>query len=527
MLEAGTLIKAPGIGKGSLARIKEIIETGTCAEHRDLRAQLPPGALQMMRVEGMGPKKVALVYRELGVENVDQLEEAARTGKLASLPRMGARTEAKLLAAIEAYRRRAGRTLLGEALPQGRSIAAALRLDPAVERVALCGSSRRGRDTIGDLDILVASTTPARVMDSFVGLPEVEEVMLRGETKCSVRLRRDMQVDLRVVAPESFGAALHYFTGSQLHNIAIRDRGKRQGLRINEYGVFDDRTGERHGGEEEQDVFSAVGLPYIPPELREGSGEIEAAAESRLPELITEAHLRGELHMHTDASDGKAPLERMARAAVELGHEYIAVTDHSKALAMVQGLDEVRLAAQVNAVRALEQQLGSIRILAGIEVDILADGSLDLTHEALRELDWVVASIHSHFNMPRELITHRIVTAIETGLVDCIGHPTGRILGHRDEYNVDLERVMRAAAERGVALELNAFPDRLDLSAEGCRQAKDSGVRVTLNTDAHAPGHFRLRELGILTARRGWLGPADVLNTRPVAEIEAFRAARL
>jgi len=355
----------------------------------------------------------------------------------------------------------------------------------------------------------------------------VQEVMLRGDTKCSVHLASGLQVDLRVVPPESYGAALHYFTGSKMHNIAVRDRGKRQGLRINEYGVYREGTEERLGGRSEEEVFAAVGLPYIPPELRENQGEIEAAEAGQLPELVRVEDLRGDLHVHTTATDGTASVRQMAEAAAAMGYAYLAITDHSKALTVAQGLDAARLAAQVTEIRAVEPALGTIRILAGIEVDILADGSLDLPTEALRELDWVIASVHSHFNLPEEQGTRRIIKAMESGVVDCIGHPSGRLLGQRDGYPVDLDQVVRAAQRLGVALELNGFPDRLDLDPRHCRQAREAAVPVAITTDAHAPAHLAHRVFGVYTARRGWLEPKDVLNTRPVDEILAWRRARL
>ena len=528
MLEKGTLARVPGIGSGIMGRVEQILETGDCEDHATLREEVGAGLLEMMRVEGIGPKTVKLVYTELGIQTVDGLEAAARQGHLAGLPRMGEKSQAKIIDAIAAYRRHTGRLLLGEALPQGMAIVEALGQEPAVEQIDLAGSSRRRRETIGDLDVLVGSTQATAVMDRFVALPQVNDVMLRGDTKCSVHLKQGgLQVDLRVVRPECFGAALHYFTGSKMHNIAIRDRGKRRGLRISEYGVFREGTDESIGGRTEEEVFAAVGLPFIPPELRENQGEIEAAEAGTLPRLIEDGDLRGDLHVHTDATDGTAPLEEMAEAGAALGFEYIAITDHSKALAMTQGLDEARLAKQVDLVREVEQRLGEIEILAGIEVDILPTGELDLSVAALRELDWVVASVHSHFKLSEEEQTARIIRAMESGVVDCIGHPTGRVLGQRDPYAVDLDRVIEAAARLGVALELNAFPDRLDLDPPHCRQAREVGVPVVVNTDAHAPGHLALREFGIYTARRGWLEPGDVLNTRPLSAIRAWREPRL
>jgi DNA polymerase (family 10) len=528
MLTAGSLNRVPGIGEGMISRIHEIIDRGDTTEHIELRNSLPPGLIEMMQIEGLGPKKIRLIYDELGIRSIDELEVAAMQGYLANLPRMGERTQANILKAIESYRRRStGRISLGNALPQGLAIRDALRQSAAVGQVELGGSCRRMQETIGDLDLLVASKTPTAVMDYFAALPQVREVMLRGDTKCSVRLNTGLQVDLRVVAPESFGAALHYFTGSKNHNIAIRDRGKRQGLKINEYGIFQENTQTLIGGKNEDDVFHAVGLPFIPPELREGSGEIEAAEAGTLPVLITAEDLQGDLHAHTNASDGQATAEEMAQAAIKLGYQYLAITDHSRSLTVAHGLNESRLAEQSHQLRDLEQKLGQLRILRGIEVDILVDGRLDLPLEVLGELDWVVASVHSHLKLSATQMTERIIKAMESGVVDCIGHPSGRLLGQREPYAVDLDQIIQAAQRLGVAMELNCHPDRLDLDAPHCRQAKSFGVLVAINTDSHTPWQLTMREFGIGTARRGWLETKDVLNAGPVSAIEERRHNRL
>jgi len=527
MLEKGTLARVPGIGAGILGRVKQILETGDCEDHAELRKEVGDGLLEMMKIEGIGPKTVKLIFTELGIQSVDALEAAAQQGHLARLPRMGEKSQAKILDAIAAYRRHSGRILLGEALPEGMAIVEALRENPVVERIDLAGSSRRRQETIGDLDVLVASTDVKQVMDHFVSLPQVHNVMLRGDTKCSVHLRRGMQVDLRVVRPESFGAALHYFTGSKMHNIAVRDRGKRRGLKINEYGIYREGGEQSIGGRTEGEIFASVGLPYIPPELRENQGEIEAAEADQLPHLIEESDLRGDLHCHTDFTDGTASVLEMAEAAAALGFDYLAITDHSRSLTVARGLDLARLAEQGKVVREVEQELGEIALLTGIEVDILPDGELDLPPDVLHELQWVVASVHSHFNLSAEDQTARVIRAMESGVVDCIGHPSGRLLGQRDGYPIDMDRVIQTAARLGVALELNAFPDRLDLDPPHCRQAREMGVPVVINTDSHAPAHLAQRAFGIYTARRGWLEPKDVLNTRSVEQIRAWRAQRL
>ncbi len=527
MLEAGTLIKEPGIGAGTVARIEEILERGTCSDHDALLEALPDGLLEMMRVEGLGPKKVRLFYSELGISSIEALEAAAQQGHLASLPRMGEKSQTKILRAIEAYRRHTGRILLGDALPQAWAIIDVLKQLPQVLAMDLAGSSRRGRETIGDLDLLVAAETSDRVMDAFTAVPWVEEVMLRGDTKCRVKLTTGLHVDLRVVQPHCYGAALHYFTGSKMHNIAIRDRAKRRGLRISEYGVFREQSNQLLGGATEEEIFSALELPLIPPELREDRGELEAAEADALPTLITVEDLRGDLHLHTNASDGSASVEAMVRAAEKLDYQYIAITDHSQALAMAGGLDEARLRAQITELRRLQDEVSDLRILPGIEVDILQDGALDLSISILRELDFVVASVHSHFNMATEQMTARIIRAMESGVVDCIGHPTGRLLGQRDPYPVEMDQLLLRASQLEVAMELNAFPQRLDLSATHCRQAKELKVPVAINTDAHSPHHLTQLECGIATARRGWLEPADVLNALPLSTLLRRRQDRL
>jgi DNA polymerase (family 10) len=523
MMRAGTLTEVPRIGAGVVRRIDELVRTGTLAELGELRRQAPPGLAELMRVDGMGPRSAELVWRELGIATIDQLEAAARAGQLRDLPRFGAKKEQKLLTAIAAWRRASGRYKLTQAYPHAEAFVHQLQALPEVLRITPCGTIRRRRDTVGDIDLLIAARPEdaAHIADVFVHLPEVGEVLAQGDTRSSVRLRDGIHVDLRVVPPECWGAALHYFTGSKDHNIAIRSLAVRRNLKISEYGIFDvdDR---RVGGEEERDVFAAVGLPYIEPELRENRGEIEAAAAGQLPHLIEERHVRGDLHMHTNETDGQAPLERMVEEARRLGREYIAITDHSQALAMARGLDPTRLRAQGRQIDALNERLGGYpTILRGIEADILADGSVDLGPDVLRELDWVVGSVHSMFGLPREEQTRRIVRALESGVVDVLGHPTGRLIGQREPYAVDLEVILAAARRVGAAVELNAFPDRLDLCDVHVRLAKQMGVPVVISTDSHAPYHMLHVRYGVWTARRGWLEPGDVANTLPLAEFRA------
>jgi DNA polymerase (family 10) len=525
MLERGTLKKVPGIGDGAVKRIGQILQTGTCDDLKELMEALPPGLYDLLQISGLGPKKVKLFYDELGISSVDELESAARAGHLAQLPRMGKKSEQKLLTAIEGFRRRTGRTPLPTALELGRKIIAELAKLDDVLQIELAGSCRRGRETIGDLDVLVAAHDPTVVMDTFGSLEDVTEVMLRGDTKTSVRLDNGMQADLRVLEPESFGAALHYFTGSQMHNIAVRDRAKRQGLRVNEYGVFKEPSGERVCGKTEKEVFESVGLCFIPPELRENRGEIEAAENGTLPDLLTLDQLRGDLHTHTRDSDGKADAKTMALAAQKLGHEMLAITDHTDAVAVVSGLDGKALLAQKERLEGLQDEL-ELRLLCGIEVDIMPDGSLSIEADILRQMDWVVGSVHLELDMDGEAMTKRIITAFESGLIDCLAHPCGRWIGEREAHAADLDAVVDAAARCQVALELNASPTRLDLNANYCRQAKDRGVMIALNSDAHDADQIGRVELGVITARRGWLEAKDVLNARPVNEVLDWITAR-
>jgi len=517
----GELRQVPGVGSSLAQKIEELLTTGQLAYYEELKSQVPPGLVEMLAIPDVGPKTVALLHEQLGIETIDELEQAAREQRIRALKGMGAKTEENILRGIDLYRRRTGRTLYGDAYPLGQALVAALEPLPAVQRLSLAGSLRRGRETIGDLDLLVATEDPQAVMDTFVALPQVKEVLAAGETKASVLLENDLQADLRAVAPASFGAALQYFTGSQAHNIALRDIAHAAGLKINEYGVFRSDTNERVAGETEESVYAAVGLPWIPPPLREDHGEIQAAREGRLPRMIQRGDLKGDLHAHTNWSDGSATLEAMAEAARARGYQYLLISDHSRALAMAHGLDEARLREQMAEIDALNEQWDGFRLLKGIEVDILSDGSLDLDVGLLAELDLVVASIHGGFRQSREQITRRMVAAMESGVVSIISHPTGRLLNRREGYEVDLETVFEAAARTGTALEINSLPDRLDLNDIAARAARGRGVPLVISTDAHRPDHLDYIEYGLCVAQRGWLEAADVVNTRPVEEVLA------
>lgn len=529
MVRHGTLDKTPGLGPGSLRRVKDILRTGTCDDHRKLRAELPEGLRDMLDVKGIGAATIRLLWSHLRIGSIPELEYAARTGALLQVPRIGEGTTANILKGIADWKKRIGKVPYVEARRAGLAVVEALRDAPEVDRIVLGGSVRRGKAEIGDLDVLVASDDGLAVTSRFLTLPFVAETLMQGGGRASARLHSRQQIDVRVLPRENWGAGLHYFTGSALHNIAIRARGlKTAGIKISDKGIFvRDSEVLIDPAREEADIFTAVGLPFIAPELRENTGEIEAAAQGRLPRLVTAADLQGDLHMHTLASDGKGTAREMVEAAKALGHRYIAITDHTQSLEVAHGLNEARLAAQVRHLRGLEDEVGAMRLLCGVEVDILRDGSLDIELDLLRQLDWVIASVHSHFDLPGSVQTDRLIRAMETGVVDCIGHPSNRRIGHRKGSELDFERLLKEARRHGVALELNGNPYRMDLPDVWCRMAREAGVPVAINTDAHAPGHLPYQEYGLITARRGWLEADDVLNSQPWPVLADRRRDRL
>jgi DNA polymerase (family 10) len=477
--------------------------------------------LEFLAIPRVGPKTIAKVHQELGITNIVELEQAAKSHQLAGIPGFGAKAEENILKGIAQYRSYQGRALLAVALPYAESIVNELKKLDAVEQLLIAGSLRRMRETIGDIDILVVSKRPNEVMDAFTSLDGVEDVIAKGTTKSSIIIN-GINADVRVVDAVSFGAAAHYFTGSKHHNVRIRELGVRKGLKINEYGVF--RGDERIGGEHEKDVFASVGLAYIPPELREDRGEVEAAKENRIPTLIELSDLKGDLHVHTNWSDGRDSIEEMAEAAVALGYEYIAVADHSPAVGIAGGLNEEKIPKRLEEIERVNQRFEdegvAFRVLNAVEVDIKSDLSMDFSDEILKDFDMVIGAVHSKFTQDRSTMTKRIVTAMENPHVDIIAHPTGRLLGKRDPYEVDMEQLMTAAKDTGTTLELNSFPTRLDLNDLHCKMAKDYGVLVAISTDAHATTQMRdVRMYGMATARRGWLESKDVLNTRSLAEL--------
>ena len=513
----------PGIGKGLAFVLEEISSRGSCERRDELLKKFPPTALDFLKIQGLGPKSIALIFEHFHIGTIDELEQLCVAQKLRGLPRIGAKLEEKVLRSIAQFRQRSGRYLLSYAENMAGELIETLAQTPGVDAITPAGSLRRGRETVGDLDLLVTGPNATAALETFLTYPRVDEVLGRGENKASAKVGREgLQVDVRALPPNTFGAAMQYFTGSKDHNVAIRTRAVKRGLKLSEYGLFRVEDESRIAGETEAGIYEALGMAWIPPELRENCGEIEAAEERRLPDLIQLSHIRGDLHMHTTETDGRATLEEMAAAARERGYQYIAVTDHSKALAMANGLDEARVVAFAKRVREINRDGLGIRVFSGLECDILRDGALDIAKDALAELDLVIGSVHSHMNLESAEMTDRLLRALECPHLRILGHPTGRMLLHRDPYPFDFERIVAEAVRRGVWLEINASPERLDLSGPMVRTARAKGARFTISTDAHHPKHLASMRYGVLTARRGWLGPDDVMNTLPA---DAFAAA--
>ena len=505
------LTDIPGIGADLANKVKELVETGQSQFHQELVRKVPPSLLDLLQLQTVGPQKVRLFHKELGIKSVDDLEAAARAGRLRDLPGMSAKSEENILKAIEVYRRAAGRFRLDTAFEIAEELMAYLRKCASVDQVTACGSLRRGRETIGDLDLLVTGTAPATIADHFAKFPRIAQVLARGEDKVSVKLHQDLQVDVRFIEKESYGAALMYFTGSKEHNVVLRERAKKLGLKLSEYGLF---RGERNvASRTEEEVYDQLGLPWVPPELRENMGEIEAAESRTLPKLVELSEIKGDLQMHTTASDGHTSAIEMAEAARQLGYRYILITDHSKAVTVANGLDENRALENIRAIHAARKKVKGIEIWAGTEVDILGDGRLDYPDSLLKQFDIVLASIHSRMNQPPDEMTERILKALKNPYVRILGHPTGRQILKRDPFTFDVERVFGAAKKLGVILELNGNPERLDLSDRHVRLAHDQSMKIVISTDAHDPSHFRFMRFGVTTARRGWMEAENVINT--------------
>lgn len=517
------LAAIPGVGKGIAAVIAEYLTTGTARQLTELRADLPTGLVALLEVEGIGPKTARRLHRDLGVTSIAELEAAARAGRIRQLRGFGPKSEANLIRAIAAHRGMPRRILLGHILPVVHEIEGYLTECDAVERVKAAGSARRRRETVGDLDVLVASGQGAAVVAHFMAMPGVSRVVSRGTTRSTVVLRSALQVDLRVIPPHSYGAALQYFTGSKAHNVKLRTLAVKQGYKLNEYGLFRRDDDVPVASDDEAAIYARLGLDPIPPELREDRGEIEAAATGSLPELVRREQLRGDLHVHSDWSDGAASLAAIAQEAARLGLAYVAICDHAQSLGVARGLDADRLRAQMTAIDRLNRDATVVTLLKGVEANVLADGRLDLPRAVLRDLDVVVASLHSGFKASRKALTARVVSAIHHDAVTAIGHPTGRLIQRRAAYPLDLDAVFEAAAQQRVMLEINAHPERLDLNDVHSRAAQAHGVTLCIGTDAHALDQLRYLDLGVAVARRGWLTPRDVANTRDATAL--LRAA--
>jgi DNA polymerase (family X) len=508
----------PGIGKDLAAKINTIVKTSSLPQLEELRAKIPAGVVEMLGLPGIGPKKVAALYKELNIDSLENLKAAAQKGEIAKLKGFGKKTEQTILENIDAVKEAGKRFFINEAKLAADEIVADLLKLKSVKQASVAGSCRRRRESAGDLDVLVTSTNSEEAMNTLAQHEQVEKVLARGETKQRVRLRSGIEMDLRVVPDESYGAALQYFTGSKEHNIVIRRRAQERGLKINEYGVFREKDDARIAGATEEEVYAAVDLPWIPPELRENRGEIEAAEQHHLPKLLELEDIRGDLHMHTTATDGNASIREMAEAAKKRGLKYIAITDHSKRVTMANGLDAARLRKHWEEIDKVNEEINGIEIMKGIECDILEDATMDLSDDVLKEADWVVAVLHYGLKQPREQITKRLLTAIKNPYVSAIGHPSGRLLLKRQGADVNYKEIFQAAADHGVMMEINAHPARLDLDDIHARAAKEQGILIVINTDAHTTDGFDMMQYGVFQARRAGLEKKDVANTRTLAQ---------
>ena len=517
--QQGGLNNIPGVGTGIAKKIEEFLTTGQLEYYEKLKTTIPAGVVELLDISEVGPKTAKLLYEQLEIDNIDKLEKAVREHQIKDLPGMGEKSETNILRGIELYKRRKERFLLGRALPLAEEMVESLSQLKETNKISFAGSLRRKKETIGDIDILVTSQNPEKIMRTFISLPQVREILAEGPTKSSIITKDDLHIDVRVVEPISFGAALQYFTGSKAHNIKLRELALKRGLKINEYGVFEVESGNRIAGEKEEEVYQALNLPFIPPELREDRGEIEAAQENKLPQLVEYSQIKGDLHLHTKWSDGAHTIRQMAEAAQKRGYKYIAITDHSQSLKFAGGLIEERLREQVEEIQKLNQELKDFTILSGIEVDIKSDGSLDFSDEILSKLDVVIAAIHSGFKQESKIITERIIKALQNRFVNIIAHPTGRLIGYRESYQVDINEMMEVAVKTGTILEINAYPERLDLNDIYCRMAKEKGVQLAIETDAHSIEGLTFMDLGVAVARRGWLEEKEVINTLPLDKL--------
>lgn len=517
--------EVPGVGEAIAKKITELVNTGKLDYYDKLKADFPEGISTLLDIPGVGPKTAMLLSEELGIKSADELEAAIVGGKVARLYRMGDKTAENILHQIQAVRRKDQRIPIGEALPIVDEILDQLKKLPGLKNLAPAGSLRRFRETVGDIDLMGTADNAPEIIQAFAGLPQVKEVVASGSTKATVLVTGEFQVDLRIVEHESFGSTLQYFTGSKQHNINLRERAHRQGLKLSEYGITNLATQELEKFATEEAFYHRQGLAYIPPEIREGQQEIEQAEQGTLPDLVELSDIKGDLHVHTDWSEGRDTMEAMALAARELGYQYIAITDHSKGRGIAHGLDAERLEQQMSEIKQLDQKIDGIRILSGIEVDIRADGSLDLPDELLAKLDIVVASVHSALNQSQEQMTRRITGAMENPNVDMVAHPTCRLLPSREPVAVDMEAIFQAAVRTNTALEINSMPSRLDLKDTHVYRARELGVKLAIDTDAHSAEHLRFMRFGVGVTRRGWCRAQDILNTRPLEEVTAQLAS--
>lgn len=516
------LEKIPGVGAGLAAKIEEFLKTGKVKEHQRLRKLVPAHIDRLMAIPGMGPKKARMLYEKLGISTISQLEKAAKQHKIAKLPRMGIKSEEDILRGIEIFKKGKERTLLGHALPIANEIVQALNKLKEVDQIQAAGSLRRMKETVRDVDILVTSKKPAKIMDFFTTLPTVKTILAKGHTKSTVILATGMQADVRVVPPRSFGAALQYFTGSKEHNIALRQIAIKKGLKLSEYGVFQRRTNKLVAGKTEQEVYKKLRLQYIEPELRENKGEVEAAKQKKLPRLADYKDIKGDFHVHSKWSDGDNTIKEIAATAKKYGYSYICVSDHSKSQIIAHGLSEKDMLKKLQEIKKLNKKLKGIRVLSGAEVDIKSDGRLDYPDSLLKKIDIVTAAIHSGFKQPKAVMTKRILTGLDNKYIDIFAHPTGRIINERPGYNVDLDQVFALAKDKKIHMEVNAFPDRLDLNDLGIKAAIEAGLKIAIGTDAHSTDQLHFINLGVAQARRGWATKKDILNTYTLKQLKKY-----